>query len=480
LDSNHDRGSNPADVRMQQATVNLFADMNTQPATLQSGLVTASFSTDITAPTSTIISPVAGSNIVQDSLVTISGTATDTGGGVVGGIEISVDGGITWHPATGRENWSYAWTPSSSGSVTIKSRAVDDSGNLASPSAGINVTVNSTPLSSLSVTPASPSISTGGTQQLTVTGTYSNGSTQDLTSQVIWQSSNTSVATIANGGLATGLIAGSATISATLSGVTGTDVLTVQATPLAISTASLSGGEVGAAYSATLTASGGKPLYTWSIISGSLPGGLNLNSATGTISGTLTTAGLFNFTVQATDSASPVATITKALNMNITVGVATVTIWPSTTVPGVVDSGDGSAVELGVKFTSDVGGTISGIRFYKATANTGTHVGTLWTSTGTQLAQAIFTSESASGWQQVNFTSPVSITAGTVYVASYHTNTGHYSFNSNNFASAVNSPPLHALASGVSGGNGMYLYGAGGFPTSTYNASNYWVDVVFN
>ena len=79
-----------------------------------------------------------------------------------------------------------------------------------------------------------------------------------------------------------------------------------------------------------------------------------------------------------------------------------------------------------MKFRSDSSGYITGIRFYKASTNTGTHVGNLWTSTGTRLATATFTSETASGWQQVNFATPVAITANTVYVASYHTNVGHY------------------------------------------------------
>jgi hypothetical protein len=83
--------------------------------------------------------------VQSGSSVTITGTAADTGGGVVGGVEISVDDGITWHPATGRENWSYTWKPSSSGLVKLKSRSVDDSGNLESPGAGINVTVNGSP-----------------------------------------------------------------------------------------------------------------------------------------------------------------------------------------------------------------------------------------------------------------------------------------------------------------------------------------------
>ncbi|HEY5752810.1 MAG TPA: DUF4082 domain-containing protein [Chthoniobacterales bacterium] len=156
-------------------------------------------------------------------------------------------------------------------------------------------------------------------------------------------------------------------------------------------------------------------------------------------------------------------------------------IWPSSATPAVVDSGPDSSVELGVKFRSDAAGSITGIRFYKAGANTGTHTGSLWSSNGTRLAQATFAGETSSGWQQVNFTTPVPITPNTVYVASYHTNTGHYSINTNYFStSGVDNPPLHALANGVSGGNGVYRYGSNSaFPNSTWNASNYWVDVVF-
>jgi hypothetical protein len=74
---------------------------------------------------------------------------------------------------------------------------------------------------------------------------------------------------------------------------------------------------------------------------------------------------------------------------------------------------------------------------------------------------------------------PVTIQANTMYVVSYHTSVGNYSADSNHFASAVVNGPLTALADGAAGGNGVFLYGAGGFPTQTHNASNYWVDVVF-
>ncbi len=89
---------------MRQATVNLFADMGVQPASLQAGLTPATQSTDATAPTSAIQSPLTGATIQTGSQVTISGTAADSGGGRVWSVEVSTDGGNTWRPATGRES----------------------------------------------------------------------------------------------------------------------------------------------------------------------------------------------------------------------------------------------------------------------------------------------------------------------------------------------------------------------------------------
>jgi hypothetical protein len=157
-------------------------------------------------------------------------------------------------------------------------------------------------------------------------------------------------------------------------------------------------------------------------------------------------------------------------------------IWAPGAIPGAADGGDGAAGEYGIKIRSDVNGFITGVRFYKSVANTGLHIGNLWSDTGTLLASASFMGESASGWQQVNFSSAVPITAGTTYVASYYTSAGHYSFDPNYFGSAAtDNPPLHALANGTDGPNAVYSYGpASAFPVSTYNSSNYWVDVVFN
>ncbi len=308
LDSNHDRGSGAADSAAQQATVNLLADMRVQPTTLQPGLTAATASTDTAAPTSTITAPANNATVPTGNPITVTGTAADAGGGRVGGIEVSTDNGSTWHRATGRESWSYTFTPSSAATLTIRSRATDDSGNIESPTPSITVTVGS------------------GSGQV----------------------------------------------------------------------------------------------------------------------------------------------------------ICPCTIWPSTATPAATDP-DTRAVELGVRFRASQDGTITGIRYYKPTTATGTHVGTLWTGTGTKLATATFTNESASGWQQANFAAPVAVTANTTYVASYYA-PSRYAVSSAYFASAPTTRgPLTALQNGTDGGNGLYRYGnaAGTFPNSTYNSENYWVDVVY-
>jgi hypothetical protein len=156
------------------------------------------------------------------------------------------------------------------------------------------------------------------------------------------------------------------------------------------------------------------------------------------------------------------------------------TIWRGSATPALLVDSDTNPVELGVKFRADHDGYITGIRFYKTPANTGTHVGHLWTSTGRLLASVTFSGETSSGWQQANFSRPVPISADTTYVASYHTTVGRYSADVGYFSSgSVRNGPLRAL-SNWAGGNGVYRYGrSGGFPNQTYQSSNYWVDVVF-
>jgi hypothetical protein len=310
--------SSNTDSAMQQATVNVFADMGVQPATLISGLTPATPSTDSTAPTSTINAPAQGATFSDGSAVTISGTAADAGGGVVAGVEVSTDGGTTWHPVTTMSapntsvTWTYSWIAHGSPSTAIESRAVDDSGNLEKPGSGTTVNINC---------PCS--------------------------------------------------------------------------------------------------------------------------------------------------------------------------VWGTSTTPAHADSGDAASIEVGVKFKADTYGVISGIRFYKASTNTGTHIGNLWTSGGQLLASATFTGESGSGWQQVNFAQPVTVDKNTTYIASYFAPKGHYSADGGYFYTTpglgaptltnVDSPPLHALRNTSGVVNGVYSYsGSSIFPTSSSNASNYWVDPIFS
>jgi hypothetical protein len=146
LDGNHDRGtpaSHPPDARMEQATVNLFADMsNVQPGTLAAHLTAASPSLDSTPPDSLITLPATGSLAAMNSPVFIKGTATDVGGAVAA-IEVSTDGGSTWNRATGLGSWMYRWIPTVSGPQTVLSRAVDDTGNVETTTPSIQVTVTS-------------------------------------------------------------------------------------------------------------------------------------------------------------------------------------------------------------------------------------------------------------------------------------------------------------------------------------------------
>ena len=302
LDSNHERGSEPPSLDMQQATVNLFADMGIQPLTIQAGLTTATPSTDVLAPTSVINAPGNGATVPRDAVVTVSGTATDAGGGVLAAVDVSTDGGATWQRAAGLENWTFSWVTHTAGSYTLMSRAVDDSGNVEQPGIGVTAAVS---------------------------------------------------------------------------------------------------------------------------------------------------------------AACPCSLFTIAQ------------------APATISESDPSAVELGMKFQASNDGFITGIRFYKGPRNVGVHEGHLWTASGTPLSSVTFVGETASGWQMANFPQPVAITANSTYVVSYHTTSGFYSDTRGFFANDQMNGPLVGPSSGRVGGNGLFRYGASGFPTSSFNSTNYWVDVVF-
>ncbi len=158
----------------------------------------------------------------------------------------------------------------------------------------------------------------------------------------------------------------------------------------------------------------------------------------------------------------------------------TFSLWPAQTPAAGEFYLDPNPISLGVRFFSDEAGAIAGIRFYKVPGNNGAHVGRLYTAAGALLGSASFASETASGWQFAPFASPIPISSGTVYVASYHSPTG-YSATRGALNAPRDNPPLHAPANGAGAAqNGRYAYGASpAFPANGYLATNYWVDVVF-
>jgi len=188
-----------------------------------------------------------------DALAAIQSVMPDTTPPVISNVVASPTSSsatITWttnEPATSRVDYglttaygSFVSNPNlvTSHSITLiglsastlhhfKVTSVDAAGNLAS-SVDLTFTTTAPPtLVSISVTPVNPSIVAGSTQQFTARGTFSDGTTADITNSVVWSSSNLAVATISATGLATTLSAGTTTISATSGAVVGQTTLTV-------------------------------------------------------------------------------------------------------------------------------------------------------------------------------------------------------------------------------------------------------------
>ncbi len=244
-------------------------------------------------------------------------------------------------------------------------------------------------------------------------------------------------------------------------------VIALKSTPLVIATSSLLAND---------TDPGGRLPLTVAGVSSPINGTVTFSGTTITFTPTTGYTGAASFTYTVKNTANLIST---PATVSITVNAAA-SLFATANTPATITVSDHSAAELGVKFQSSVGGKITGIRFYKSPQNLGTHTAHLWTSTGTSLGTATFTGETASGWQQANFATPVTVQANTVYVASYFAPQGFYSADANYFANARVSGVLTALASAGAGGNGVYAYSAiSKFPTSTFNGTNYWVDVVF-
>jgi hypothetical protein len=572
--------------------VNLLADMGVQPATPQPGLIATGPSTDTLSPTSTITSPSEGATVALGTTVNITGIATDTGG-LVAGVNVSVDGGLSWNLVTGRTSWNYSWTPTTLGSATIKAIAVDDSGNAQNTPTEINVTVIQPPPPTCpcsvwgsGAAPANPVANDGAAVELGLKfrsdidgyisgvrfykGAAANGGEH---SGRLWTSSGTLLGAVtfasetasgwqqalfptpipitANTTYVVSYFAPQGNYAADLNYFASSGAVNG---PLRALSNALAGGNGVYRYGPT----GGFPTDTFqssnywvdvvfttttapdttapTVTSFSPAAGANnVNAAanvTATFSEAMDAASVNGSTVELRDPANALAPATVSYNAasftatldptaSLAAGVtytarvrggsadprvkdlagnalaADVTwtfttaaappatnysIWAPTATPTNPLENDGDAVELGLKFRSDSNGVITGVRFYKGSpANGGTHVGHLWTSSGTLLGTVTFASETASGWQQALFPTPIPVIANTTYVVSYFAPQGNYAADLNYFASsgAVNGP-LRALSNALAGGNGVYRYGTtGGFPTNTYQSLNYWVDVVF-
>jgi len=136
-------------------------------------------------------------------------------------------------------------------------------------------------------------------------------------------------------------------------------------------------------------------------------------------------------------------------------------------------------IELGMTFSSLESGYVNGVEFWKGTSNTGVHTGELWDSTGHLLATAAFTNETSSGWQEVNFATPVHINANTTYIISYHTTSDYYAYANYTTAPTQLAGPLQYVTF-------MDVYsldnraGTNVVPTTVRGTyAHYWVDVAF-
>ncbi|MFL5237743.1 MAG: DUF4082 domain-containing protein [Rhizomicrobium sp.] len=565
LASDHDGMATPVDPNVQQAMVNLFADMGVQPATLQANLVTASQSTDATAPTSGITN-LSATSVVEGQSITATGTATDAGGKIAG-VEVSTDGGKSWHPANGNVGaanvtWSYTFVAGAPGTFNVESRATDDSLNLGAASTGVSYKV--TPSSNLTIfsptdTPAVITNNDSGSVELGVkfvpaesgqitgirfykgpqnTGTHlgdlwtSNGTllasaTFSNETASGWQQVNFATPVSVQGG-----VTYVASYHANTGHYSSTDFYFIDYGGHTTGALNAPGSSLNGLYAygsgpnfpsnvsyidaanywvdvvfndsgmtapqarddsgftvtengvlnipaSTLIANDTNPsglAFSLTSVSNPVNGSVSYNSQSQTVTFTPAPgyAGAASFTYTITDTSGQSGSGQVSLKVNYPVSAQS--LFGTNDTPAVANSGDTSPVELGVKFTASANGTITGLRFYKGSLNAGTHVADLWSSTGTLLATATFTSETASGWQQVSFSNPVAITAGTTYVASYHTN-GNYSVTQNYFTTSVTNGQLTAPASG----NGVFSYGSGSvFPTSSFKSTNYWLDVIFN
>lgn len=556
----------PTSQAMQQATVNLLADMSVQPQNLRSPLTLATKSTDVIGPNVAVTSPAANSTVPAGTQHTISGTAVDVGGGRIGAVEVSVDGGTTWRRATGTDTWNYAWTPTNLGPASIKVRASDDNANLSS-TVTVNVTVGAQQCPCTVFGTQTPTtVDSGDTSAIelgmkfktsvnaNVTGVrfYKSAANTGTHTGSLWNSAGQRIATGTFGsGTASGWqtltfsqpvgVRAGQTYIASYTTTTGHYAFTAAyfngkgagVVPITAPSAESSGGNgvfrYGSGFpdstfnggnywvdavittdgadnspptvSSTNPVSGGTGAYTDQDVTTTFSEPIDPSSVTFTLtSGSTSVPGTistndnvvrftptnlllpntsYTATVNATDGYGNVLAQPRVWSFTTGAGPAPCpcTIFGQAT-PNSSDTNDPSDVELGVKFTSSTNAVVTGVRYYKSAANTGTHTGSLWSTNGTRLAHGTFANETATGWQTLTFTEGVQVQAGKTYVVSYRTPTGHYAADGGYFATkGAGRGVVTAPSSIAANGQGVYQYG-GGYPASSYNDTNYWVDAV--
>ncbi|HEX7286052.1 MAG TPA: MBG domain-containing protein [Candidatus Angelobacter sp.] len=338
-------------------------------------------------------------------------------------------------------------------------------------------------LSLITVTPANPTLPTGATQQFAAAGNYSDASSLNITGQVVWSSSNPSVVRINGRGLAVAANTGTTVITATQAGISGSTTISVETpAPPVISNVIVSNVTTTSATVSWTTnvAADSQVVYGTTAAYGSA----SARDSTAATAHSITLAGLsanitYHFAVKSQGAFGNLATSPDATFATVIFGgPVSLSLWPPTAAPNLADGGPDSPVNLGVRFHSDIAGTITGIRFYKSPGNTGPHFGYLWTASGTLLASVAFTNETAGGWQHADFAAPVAIMANTDYVAAYFCPSGHYSADPNYFSAAHDAAPLHAPGGTDTAPNGRFAYGAPGlFPDRAHTDTNYWVDL---
>ncbi len=164
-----------------------------------------------------------------------------------------------------------------------------------------------------------------------------------------------------------------------------------------------------------------------------------------------------------TKTAIPAGELYRAIPLN--------TLFTSQTPDNVFTDGP---YELGMKFQTSDSGTVTGIKYYKASGESGSHTGRIWSVSGTVLASVAFNNESSSGWQEASLSTPLSIRAKTTYVVTVNSNTA-YGASIQGLGQMITNGSLSSIADSANG-----VYGSiGVYPTSTYKNSNYFRDIEF-